>query len=255
MIFHKVYDKLGSMRDQADIIDLLWKTSTPSSTILRLLQQRGPTGVKELERHLGVSTNAVREQLAQLQAADLIQVSKEIHGAGRPLNLYSLSARAQHVLSAGYDTLLNLLIEEILAQDGPAKLKVLLHGISTQLSSKLNVVAGPSDLHHKAQAVLAAFQEHSIPITLVEQNDDVQLQTWSCPYVEVASEHRAVCDMEADMLSDALGYPVHLTHRIVDGATSCCFVVGKEKNLPAGDQIKTNLVKLHQREEHNATRK
>ena len=70
-----------------------------------------------------------------------------------------------------------------------------------------------------------AFVEHNMPLTVVEHAGELRLRTWSCPYIDVASEHRGVCDMETDMLTQILGQPVHLEQRIVDGASGCCFVV------------------------------
>ncbi len=204
---------------------LRWKQDSPSSTILRVLQQHGPSSIRHLEHTVGVSTNAVREQLVQLQAAELVQITKQSHGAGRPLHLYSLTVRAQHLLSQGYDTLLNLLFAEILAQDGPAKLQALLHGVSQRLAGEY--AADPTSIAADGQlsAMQKAFAQHNMPLTVVEQAGELRLRTWSCPYIDVASEHRSVCDMETDMLTQVLGQPVHLEQRIVDGAAGCCFVV------------------------------
>ncbi|MBA3943621.1 MAG: hypothetical protein H0X37_03565 [Herpetosiphonaceae bacterium] len=213
------------MDNIVDTTALLWKQDSPSSTILRVLQQYGPSSVRQLEQTVGVSTNAVREQLVQLQAAALVQVTKQSHGAGRPLHLYSLTPRAQHLLSQGYDTLLNLLFAEILDQDGPAKLQILLHGVSERLAGEY--AADPmrvaADGH--LSAMQQAFAQHNMPLTAVEHDGELRLHTWSCPYIDVASEHRGVCDMETDMLTQVFGQRVHLEERIVDGATGCCFVV------------------------------
>lgn len=214
------------MEKTVDTTEILWKASSPASTILRLLQRQGPTSVKQLEHELGVSTNAVREQLTQLQAAELIHVTRLSQGAGRPLHLYSLTTRAQQLLSPGADTLLNLLLEEILAQDGVAKIRRLLDGVSQRLAHKYvgNPATTLTERLHDLQVSLA---QHSMPLTMVEHGDSLELHAWSCPYVDVATDHREICDMEAHVLEQALGQPVHLGQRIVDGAVGCCFVVGK----------------------------
>ncbi len=203
---------------------------------MRLLQRHGPSSIKLLESELGVSTNAVREQLAQLQAADLVQVTKQPQPAGRPLNLYTLTARAQALLPHGYDRLLNLLFEEIVAEDGAAKLQQLLHGVAERLAAELGAATTAAPATQRVAEVQAALTQHNVAMTAVAEADGLRLHTWSCPYLALAAEHSGVCEMEAHMLERLLGQPIHVEQRIVDGHASCRFLVDERVQAPTAIQ-------------------
>lgn len=226
------------MNLSSDSIDLVAFHGRPRSTILRLLQRHGPLSIKQLEQELGVSTNAVREQLQQLQEAGLVQqhqeqgstrevTARQTKGAGRPAHLYTLTRQAQQLFPQGYDLLLNLLFDEILAQDGASKLDALLQGVSVRLAERF-ADEQASALHTQLSHVQAALQRDRILQGTPEQQDGLRVETWSCPYIELATHHRGVCDMEAQMLQQVLQQPVQVERRIVDGAPGCCFVVGEQ---------------------------
>src|SRR3954449_3875792 len=106
----------------------------PAAEILRLLQRQGPQNVKGLEAELGVSTNAVREQLQHLMAAELITVSKVRNGAGRPAHVYSLSDKAQGLFPQASDVLLRLLLETLVQHDGVAGTQRVLNAVAERLA-------------------------------------------------------------------------------------------------------------------------
>ena len=192
-----------------------------ASAVVRLLGERGPLTTRQLQDALGVTTNAVREQVAQLLAAGLVQVVAPPlrRGVGRPSHHYALTLKAQPLLMQRADQMLNALLSEIVAQDGAEKLARLLEGAGTRWSPP--VLAAP-DL----AAVQAVFAQRGVSVSLADAGEGLRIRTWHCPYVAVAQAHAGVCAMEARLLEQVLGQPVTLTERIVDGATGCCFRVG-----------------------------
>jgi predicted ArsR family transcriptional regulator len=201
---------------------------SPAVEILRLIQRSGPQNIKSLEASLGVSENAVREQIQPLIAAGLITTAKVRRGTGRPAHVYSLSEKAHGLFPQAYDVLIKLLIEEIVKMDGAARVQELLHAVGERLADDVTGGTHSDDLREQLRIVSAALDERKMPIAVLEHEDVVALHEWSCPYYSLAREHQGICEMEQHMLEHALGAKVTIAERMVDGHASCRFIVRRK---------------------------
>ncbi len=209
---------------------------SPAVEILRLIQQRGPQSIKMLEAELGVTTNAVREQIQNLLAAGLILAEKERRGAGRPAYVYSLTEKAQRLFPQAYDVLLKLLIEEIVKREGAGNAQLLLNAVGERMAEDLTGSGESANLREQLESITASLAQHGMPITILEQDDAVALDSWSCPYISLARDTEGVCQMEQHMFERALGTRVTINERVVDGYTRCRFVVHPREDQTAGGQ-------------------
>ncbi len=197
--------------------------------ILRLVQRRGEVTVKELERELGRTTTAVREQLTALLAdgyiiANRVKVKGEL---GRPYFVYSLTDKGQELFPKEYGDLTNMLLEEILALDGQEKLNLLLQRISARAAAKYAAnMGGGQHILDRLHNLAALLADKGLPLEVQQQGNLMVLHTASCPYFAVAQRHREICDMEQTMLGQALGSSVRLTGCVLDGNHGCDFVIG-----------------------------
>jgi predicted ArsR family transcriptional regulator len=198
---------------------------SPAVEILRLIQRNGPQNIKSIETSLGVSENAVREQLQHLIAAGLITTAKVRRGAGRPAHVYSLSEKAHSLFPQAYDVLLKLLIEEIVNLDGATRVQELLKAVGERLADDVTGGVHSGDLREQLRKVSAALDERKMPIAVLEQEDVLSLHEWSCPYYSLAREHQGICEMEQHMLERALDAQVTIAERMVDGHAGCRFIV------------------------------
>src|SRR3954464_9250952 len=109
---------------------------SPRAEVLRLIQRQGSASIKELELALGVTTTAVREQVAHLLHEGFLQATRVRGDIGRPYYVYSLTAKAQELFPKDYATLAQLLLEEPLAMNGPEGLRMLLNRVSRRMADK-----------------------------------------------------------------------------------------------------------------------
>jgi predicted ArsR family transcriptional regulator len=201
----------------------------PAGTILRSLQQHGPRTIKQLQAELGVrSLNAVREQLASLRGAGLINATTQRHGTGRPALVYTLSERAHALFPNGYDVLLRLLLDEIAARQGEEQVQDLLRGVGERLADQFGGHAG--ELQDRLDTLIQTLGARGTPITLHEAGGVTTLHKYTCPYFALAKASDAVCGVEQRMIEQVLGRDVELTERIVDGHAGCCFVVRERED-------------------------
>lgn len=212
---------------------------SPRSEVLRIVQRLGSASVKELEAQMGVTTTAVREQVAHLLREGFIQATRVRGVIGRPYYVYSLTTKAQGLFPKDYATLAQLLLEETLAVHGPEGLRALLNRVSRRLASKLEGSTQANELSQKLLGLVASLGETGMEVSMVTvQNEDGRsgyvLKAHTCPYFDVARNHREICDMEQEMLADLLGpgVSIELSERIVDGACACEFHVNRVASEP-----------------------
>lgn len=197
----------------------------PAGEILRLLQRNGPMSIKQLRDELGVrSLNAVREQLMSLTADGLIQSRTVRQRAGRPAFVYGLSPKAQELFPKGYDVLLKLLLEELVVHEGRERLDEILANVSARLAQQYGDGQGQA-LEQRLAVLAQVSAARGTPIAITQQNDEVVLSEYSCPYFSVAQDNQDVCVVEQRMLEQVLGRKVRLTRRMLDGHPGCHFVV------------------------------
>ncbi len=202
---------------------------SPAGIILQHLQRHGQATIKELEDVLGVSTTAVREHLAHLQAHGLIATSTVRRGPGRPRFVYTLTSKAQSLFPKHYDQLINLLLRELMFAEGKEKVDELLDRVSKRMANEYAGQISGEDIRARLDALRAMFEAKGIPAEVQQSGDGIHI--FACPYFDVAQEHPAVCRMERQMLEDVLGEKISLEGSIREGHRNCRFVIREESNL------------------------
>src|SRR5881275_1598534 len=109
---------------------------SPRAEVLRFIQRQGSASIKDLEAALGVTTTAVREQVAHLLHEGFLQATRVRGEVGRPYYVYSLTTKAQDLFPKDYATLAMLLLEETLAMHGQEGLRSLLNRVSRRMAEK-----------------------------------------------------------------------------------------------------------------------
>jgi predicted ArsR family transcriptional regulator len=202
-----------------------FRDSSPASIILRHIQRHGKTTIKELEDVLGVSTTAVREHLAHLQANGLVSTSTMRYGPGRPRLIYTLTNKAQNLFPKHYDLLIHLILQELAAEGGVEKVVALLERVGARLASEYADRVSSDDVEVRLDELRATLEDKGIPAEAQAAGFHIH----SCPYLDVAQEHGEVCLMEQQMFEQVLGEKIILEQTIRDGHHSCCFSLDKHK--------------------------
>jgi predicted transcriptional regulator len=94
--------------------------------LLDLIRRRGPLTVVEMAAGLHVTGTAIRNRLARLLGAGLIERRAEHQERGRPRHTYEASALAQKRLGQNYTDLALVLWNEMMSSVGDRKLRRLL---------------------------------------------------------------------------------------------------------------------------------
>ncbi len=198
-------------------------TASPAGEVLTHLQRRGAATVKELEVALGVTATAVRQQLMSLMADAFIEQRTVNGGRGRPKHVYSLTDRGRALFPHHYDEFTNTLLREILLVEGPAKVQELLERLSRRMADHYAQQIGASLPAERALALTELLNAKGILAELQFEPDGMVFHEYTCPYYELAREHRAICEMEQGMLEQIINKPVSLVSCTLDGHHGCQF--------------------------------
>ena len=214
--------------------------NSTSGKILKLLQQQGACGIKELEVALGVTRTAVRQPLTMLVAADMVTTTEARQKRGRPRLLYRLSEKGHSLFPQLSVALAGILLDEMLAQPEPISMRRLLPRLSARLGAQYAEPMCGITLATRLQEFITWLQAHGLISRLDEQDEAFVLTAYSCPYYDIARTHREVCVVETAALALALGAPVQLTRSRFDGSPCCQFQVQKFSRSVASPCCKTD---------------
>jgi DeoR family suf operon transcriptional repressor len=200
-------------------------TGSPAGEVLTLLQRKGAATVKELEEAMDVTATAVRQQLMVLLAEGYIEQRTENIGRGRPKHVYSLTTNGRALFPHHYDEFTNSLLREILLVEGPGKVQELLARMGKRMAEEYANQIFSSLPHERALALTAMLNAKGILAEVHIEPDSIVFREYTCPYYELAREHRAICDMEQGMIEQVMNQPVELVSCTLDGHHGCQFKI------------------------------
>lgn len=203
-----------------------WEFSnTPAAKVLKAIQVRGQASIKDLADDLGVTPSAVRMHLTQLQASGAVRADKVREGVGRPYFVYSVTPEAHNLFYKDYGDLAKLLLAEMAATQGPDALQGVLRRISDRLAEMYRDQVGGRDLADRVRAWAELLDQRGVAVEISKSGDGFVLNEYGCPYRNMAVEHRAVCEMERQVMARLLASGVKLTQCVLDGHRGCRFEI------------------------------
>ena len=182
-------------------------TSGSRARIVALLRRREHT-VDELAAELGVSGNAIRQQLTQLQRDGLAEATgiRRLPGAGKPATLYRVPDAAADRFSRAYAPMLAALVDELADRFSEDDLVALMERTGRRLAPSAPVA------HHDKEsqrAFAAALLDQLGAAATVELDDGtIRIEGSLCPLASAVRRRTEVCSALRAFLSAALDAPV-----------------------------------------------
>lgn len=190
-------------------------------------------GIGLLTEQLGVTATAVRQRIERLLEMGLIEREKIVHGRGRPIYQYRLTVKGHRRSGASPSDIAEAMWREILAIPDPTTRSEVLAGVAArmgrqyaaQMAAQLPAVESDETFEQRMQQLSRLMAARHISVGVSESGDLPVLDICTCPYPTLtdSSDQRAMCHVEEQMISAALGQEVHLSSCCLDGASSCQF--------------------------------
>jgi DeoR family suf operon transcriptional repressor len=211
-------------------------TSIPSGyrglrgELLVALKMAQPLTAKDLADRFGVTPNALRRHLKELELEGIVRYQREIRGVGGPVFTYSLTPTGEALFPRAYDRALEEVLDLVREQQGdegivrlfqrrwddiarvarPELERLPVDQRATRLAELL------TSLGYMAEAGSGAG---SLPV-LTEHNCAIRI---------VAERFPEVCAAEERFIADLLGAPVRRQAHIAKGANCCEYCITNDK--------------------------
>ena len=193
--------------------------------LLETLRRERAMTVSQLTDALGVTATAVRQRIDRMLESGLIAREKIGQGRGRPQYEYRLSDAGHREAGADAGKLAEAMWQSILALPDESVRKWLIGQIAQRLGSRFAQRLAEGSLEERMTAMSELLAEQRF-LTDVSQHDSLPvLDIHACPYPDLTDEdqRRDMCQLEQEMLSEALGQPMQLSSCQLDGHSCCQF--------------------------------
>jgi len=210
-------------------------TNTPNISevqrqILILIKQQGEATTAVIAEQLQVSYEAVRQQLRQLEASQLVVSSKQRDDEqrlGRPTQYYGLSTAGEHLFPKAYDELALDLIDTLASTLGPDALRQVLTSLTDTTVRQWMARLENKSLRDRLAALKGIYVEDDayMQVDIDDSSNTLRLVERNCPFLNISTRRPALCSVTVSTLSRLLGYKVIREKRFQNGDGRCVFRV------------------------------
>jgi DeoR family suf operon transcriptional repressor len=193
--------------------------------ILLEIKKSQPITAKQLGSLFGVSANAVRRHLKELEADGLVRFGREQHGLGAPAFAYRLTDAGEALFPNGYrDTLLTML-DLVEAREGRAGVVKMFEARYEVLAERLRSDLAAVPAAERLAVVARVLTDAGYMAEWREADGVFRLAEHNCAMRAVVGRFPEICAVEERFLKDVLGAQVEREAHIVSGCNSCEYAI------------------------------
>lgn len=208
-------------------------------SLLLALKRGGAAAISSLAKPLGVTGEAVRQQLSSLEKDGWVrrQPGPRAAGRGRPTALYALTAAGEELFPKAYDALAVELLDAVAGQMGPEALEKILTALVEARVERLEPGMRGLPLEKRLARLKELYLAEDPFMTVERRGKELRLVERNCPFFGVASRRPALCSVTVNAMSRLLGRRVSREERFQAGHGRCSFVVKLDEAPPAGFEL------------------
>ncbi|HYC88793.1 MAG TPA: DNA-binding protein [Thermoanaerobaculia bacterium] len=198
-------------------------------SIVLALKERGSATIAQLSPSLGLTGEAVRQQLLQLQREGWIEAVVDrgtVRGrTGRPSTVYRLTDAGEHLFPKDYDALSIAVIDAVADELGmDATVRVLARVSNDRVDALAPRVEGRT-LEERLEILRGWYAAGDPYMTHEREGDDYRLIERNCPFYNTAMNRPALCSVSVSALTRLLGVRVRREEKFQNGDGRCVFRV------------------------------
>jgi DeoR family suf operon transcriptional repressor len=176
---------------------------------------------KDLATKLGVSLNAVRHHLKELEAEALVEYERQHRGVGAPAFAYRLSAAGEALFPRRYEATLVELLDYVVEREGRATAVAVLEARYDALTRQLQGDLAGATPAQRMAAVTRLLSDEGYMAEGTTVTDTGTLVEHNCAMRVVAQRFPEICAAEARFLATALDAEVDRHQHILSGCSAC----------------------------------
>lgn len=199
--------------------------------ILQFLLKSGQATAQALATSLGVSPQAIRRHLKDLQAEGLVEHQAMQSGMGRPNYIYQLSQKGRDQFPSQYDQFAVSLLDVIAEDLGAEQVGALLRHQWQRKAQHYHETLGNGSLPERVKQLVELRKAEGYMAELHDGDDENTyiITEYNCAISHIAESYPAVCGHELAMFAVALpDCQVERTHWLVRGENLCGYRIQKK---------------------------
>ena len=193
--------------------------------IILQVKKAQPVTAKELGDTFGVSANAVRRHLKELEAEGLITYGREQRGTGAPTFAYRLSPDGEALFPKQYEQALTRLIGHVVDTGGRDAAIAVVEEQYADLRRRLRGTEDDLTPFDRLKTVAGVMEEAGFMAESSQEGGEVRLSVHNCVLHAVANCLPEVCDTELQFLKEVLGARVERKKHIMGGCNACEYAI------------------------------
>lgn len=209
------------------------ESTSTRQDILREIKMRGSASQAELANAFGISREAVRLQIAQLEQLGWVaSESASSQGRGRPANRWTLTTAGEETFPKFYDALTVNLLKTMGEKLGETGLRDVLTDITDQQVATWLPKLDGKPLKKRINALRGIYFDKDPFTTVQRDSDGAMLIEHNCPYLSAAMEEPRLCSITLSTMKRLLGVKVERTERFQHGDGRCVFRIREDEPVP-----------------------
>ncbi|HKW07014.1 MAG TPA: winged helix-turn-helix transcriptional regulator [Candidatus Dormibacteraeota bacterium] len=193
--------------------------------VLELLRRKGRSSAETIAGDLGVTPNAVRQHLTNLERDGLVVSQPERSGRGRPSLLFVLTERADAVFPKRYGQLATMVLQEVQDMGGPDALDEVFARVAARHANAIERDLTGLDFDEKLRRVVAWIGRAGTLVDQTESAEGVKVTIHNCPFRNTALKFPQVCSITPQLISRLTGAAISQADSIHRHDPYCSFVV------------------------------
>jgi predicted ArsR family transcriptional regulator len=193
--------------------------------VLELLRRKGHASAETIASDLGVTPNAVRQHLTNLERDGFVTSQPERRARGRPSLLFSLTERADSVFPKRYGQLATMVLQEVREMGGEEALDEVFARVAARHASAIEKDLEGLDFDQKLSRVVAWIGRAGTLAEQTETAEGVKVTIHNCPFRNTALKFPQVCSITPHLMSQLLGTAISQADSIHRHDPYCSFVV------------------------------
>lgn len=192
--------------------------------VLLALKKAQPMSAKELGTQFGVTANALRRHLKELELEGLVRYQREIRGVGGPVFAFSLTDAGERLFPRAYDAALNEVLELVRQQFGSDGVVELFRKRWADIAEKAKPELALLPLNQRAGR-LAELLTSLGYMAEATGGEGSTLREHNCAIRAVIERFPEICIAEHRFLEEVLGAHVTRQSHIAAGANCCEYCI------------------------------
>jgi predicted ArsR family transcriptional regulator len=184
--------------------------------IARAMKLKDALTVREISASLGVTFEAARKTLAEMQREGMAEHTSVATGRGRPAKKWALTPLGEKLLPTKTSELLSQMLGEISSSKNQIFSKRLFAEMADSKAQKILDSASTANDEARDNDEFVSIEKIDGQTAVVEKN---------CPFIDVSLDHPSICSLTTNVIGQVSGKKVKRAKSFQAGDGMCVFVM------------------------------